>query len=880
MVKGASMTFKTHTLLSASLLTLGLFAPHAAVAADGDAADKDQVIVVNARLEKTARNEEKSAINLQNIQAAEAIAKYPDYNAAEALSRIPGVQLSIDTGEGRFVNIRGIDSNLNGATFGGAPLLNTQASGTAFSGNGRAVEFDTIPAGSIDRLVVTKVGLPDHEAEGIGGSVELTPRSAMSHKGFFFEGQLGEGYEPARKTTNLTEELAFGDSFGKNADGDKLVHIVFAQNQHNDGRGFDDIEIGNYADGFDGNGNPITIPGKTNDKVVSSYELRRYQYYRERFGYYGQIELTPSDDHRIYVNASMAGYQERVYRQRLILNGLDGSQGTIAIDPANANGFAITGASAENTLRDEKETHRNVAFQLGGEHHFEKLRVDWSASYIQATYYKPYDYNSTFLGAGENGVTPAFNLTYDNISNVYRPIIKISGADVADPTQYQLHNITNNNEYAKDREYSYRLNLAYAPGLTSDDEIKLGGELRYRHKYDLTNNVVKYSGTGQPLTSLLGSGPFTTFYGAFNIGQFASPQAMEALFNANASVPALPDPSTLIGSTALRGGSFDDIEDITAGYAQYRAHFKALTVLAGVRVEHTKTILNGLYDSQARSYTNAFPTVQLRYDFTPQIVARATYSTNLARPGFLQTIQQGSVDDLNKKVNLGNPDLKPATSNNFDLSLDWYLPDDGVISFGAFDKEIKNYIAPRVFYAPPPAGGTQLYQWTSYANAQSTYVRGIELQYVNRFKHLPAPFDGLGVDTNLMLADSSVVLTTGAPSVKMPGTGKLTANGALFYEAHGFESRVSLKFDDRTIFGIGGLPNQFGYATIATDVYLDRRLTLDYTGAYQVNKVVKLYWSVKNITDAPLRYYEGNPDRPIQREHYGATYEAGVKVRF
>ena len=873
------MSRKSAKLICVSMFGLVTLAPQLAQAADAAAADDSATIVVNARLEKTARSEARIAPNLVNIQAAEAIAKYPDYNAAEALSRIPGVSLSIDTGEGRFVNIRGIDSNLNGATFGGAPLLNTQAGGTAFSGNGRAVEFDTIPAGSIDRLVVTKTGLPDREAEGIGGSVELTPRSALTHKGFFFEGQLGEGYEPQRKTTNLTEEVAFGDSFGTNAQGDKLIHIVVAQNEHNDARGFDDIEIGNYADGFDGNGNPITIAGNTADKVVSSYELRRYRYHRQRFGYYTEVDVTPNDNHRIYLRGSMAGYQETVNRQRLIINGLDGSLGTIAIDPANPKGFVVTGATADNTLRDEKETHRNVALMIGGEHKFGRLKLDWSASHIQATYYKPYDFNTTFVGPGDFNAAQAFTVNYDNITNPTRPILNLNGATVADPTQYHLAGGYNNTEYAKDAEYSYRANLAYEPGLTHNDELKIGGELRYRHKYDLVGQDGTYTGTGQTLSSLQGPGPFTNFYGAYNIGYAADPTAVDGLIRAASPLPPLGSPANILGSSAYRKGAFNDYEDISAGYIRYQGHLGALGVLAGVRVEHTRAFLGGLAFNQTNSYTNAFPTVQLRYNIAPTVIARATYSTGIARPGFLQTIQDGSVDDANKKVTLGNPTLKPATSNNFDADIEYYLPFDGVISLGFFDKEISNYIAPRVFFAPPPAGGTALYQWTSFQNAQSTYVRGLELQYVNRFKHLPAPFDGLGIDANVTLADSKVVLAAGAPAVRMPGTGQYTGNAALFYEAHGFESRFSLKYDDRTIFGIGGAPNNFGYAQIGTDVWLDHRLTLDYTGAFQVTPLVKLYWSVKNITDAPLRYYEGNPDRPIQREYYGQTYEAGVKVK-
>ena len=158
-------------LLSTALSTI-VFASAPSFAADA-AESMSDIVVTGARLEKSARTEQKAAINLINIQSAETIAKYPDYNAAEALGRVSGVALSIDTGEGRFVNIRGLDGNLNGATFGGATLLNTQAGGTYFNASGRAVEFDTVPVGAIDRIIVTKTPLPDHDAEGLGGSIEL-----------------------------------------------------------------------------------------------------------------------------------------------------------------------------------------------------------------------------------------------------------------------------------------------------------------------------------------------------------------------------------------------------------------------------------------------------------------------------------------------------------------------------------------------------------------------------------------------------------------------------------------------------------------------------------------------------------------------------------
>src|SRR3981189_2991 len=191
--------FRAFLLGSSALLVASV--AHAA-AANADTNDTVAGIVVTApREENLARERQKEAPNLLNVQSAETILKYPDFNAAEALGRIPGISLSTDTGEGRFVNIRGIDANLNGATYGGVVLLNTNAGGTAASGGGRAVEFDTLPTGAIDGIGVTKTRLREQEGEGLGGTVELTPRSAVHIMNPFLEGTLGWGYQPLHKHT-------------------------------------------------------------------------------------------------------------------------------------------------------------------------------------------------------------------------------------------------------------------------------------------------------------------------------------------------------------------------------------------------------------------------------------------------------------------------------------------------------------------------------------------------------------------------------------------------------------------------------------------------------------------------------------------------------
>ena len=202
---------------SVSLISLCATSARAAEAGAADASSTVGEVVVTAapREEERARNVQLAAPVIINVQSAETIAKYPDFNAAEALGRIPGVSLSSDTGEGRFVNIRGIDANLNGATYGGVVLLNTNPAGTAAGGGGRAVEFDTIPTGAIDGIIVSKTLLPDHEARGPGRPDRADAALAQAHHQALPRRDLGWGYEPLHDHGGpFNAELAVGARFG------------------------------------------------------------------------------------------------------------------------------------------------------------------------------------------------------------------------------------------------------------------------------------------------------------------------------------------------------------------------------------------------------------------------------------------------------------------------------------------------------------------------------------------------------------------------------------------------------------------------------------------------------------------------------------------
>ncbi len=854
---------------SASVIALGA----AAKAQEADQSNTVSGVVVTApRQEVAARAEQLKAPNLIDVQSAETIAKYPDFNAAEALGRIPGISLSSDTGEGRFINIRGIDGNLNGATYGGVPLLNTNPSGTVF-GSGRAVEFDTIPTGAIDGLIVTKTGMPDHEAEGLGGQIELTPRSAAKLMKPFVEVTLGAGYEPMQQHGGpYNAELAVGGRFG--FDGGRLViegrgseppvragwisnptpfSFVLTASRRDDFRGFDDLEA-DYID------DPSLGPAF--DKAFVDLQMRRYNYHRRRFGLGGEFDFQPNDSHSYYVRASIAGYTESAQKNRLTYDDLDGGPPTI--DPSNANGFTTT-SSLTIKGTDEQETHRNQVYVVGGRDDFGGLILDYHAAYSRATFKIGYNYGTTFKGPKDVAVK------YDNITDPDFPSISITdGTNPNNATLYTFKSLSNGTENAADKEWSYAVNAFIPVHVLGEGGLKVGGQARLRNKVD-TPFTEDFT-VPNLLLSDISQPAITDFYaGHYTNGAQIDQNAIRALANGGgATSPGLAQDDT---------GYFDARENIYAGYAMYTTTIGAWGVLAGVRVEATNARYGAFefdengnelgFVRRTTNYTNAFPTVQLRYNIMPNFVARATYSTGIGRPGFSQVAGATTIDFANNIITTSNPALKPTTGNNFDVSLEYYLPNGGILQAGAFDKEFDNYIVTRTSNGTDPRL-TGVVQFITFDNVPSAYARGLEAAYHQQFTWLPGVLGGLGFEGNVTLVDSQVELRTGEKHL-LPATSRFTYNVAAFYEAHGLDLRLSGEYVSHSLFGIGD--------SAQSDVLQDSRFTLDFTSSYQVSPNWAVYFSAKNLTNQPLRYYEGAPNRPIQREFYDVTLEAGVKLR-
>ena len=799
-----------------------------------------------------AREAQLQAPNIINITTADEMQKLPDVNTGEAVRRIPGISLETDTGEGRYINIRGLDADLNSTTFGGLRLPPTNNSSP--SGAGRAVAFDSIPIGFVGAITVTKTNLPEQDAEALGGTIDITPKTAPADGRAFADVKLGTGFEVLRHTWVVDASATTGTRFGGSGDYQPFSVLVTAA-LYTDRRGIDDAEAG-FVDA------QPDVP----DKAFGGFEQRYYRYHRERHGYGIDLGFQPDADNGWFVRYYDTGYSETVNRNRLSWN----FTGTPTVDPANPNGLIDT-ATFSKTLRDEKEYLKSRVFEIGGKNVIDGDTLDYHVGYTRGSFEKPYDLNSTFDNPANATVT------YDNTTRPNWPTLSATGVVPWDPTGYVLSGIFNQTQHSDDHEWAFGANLTIPTAFTDSpsENIKVGVNARLRNRVASAESLSP-DVPALPLTQADFGGNVLFYQGHYLNGPQIDPAVLRAVYAAsvNGETPVL-DP-----------GSFqNDKENVYAFYGQYQFGFGPLGVTGGVRVEHTRAtyaanIVDGSTDpatvtpiSRDKSYTNFFPSAQARYEFAPDLIGRAAVSSTIARPGFNQVTAATTVDP-GGTVSTGNPALKPVTSTGIDLSIEKYLPQAGIVSVGVFDKEIRDYIVTHEASLPSPAKGgfVGLLKTFTYANAAHSRVTGVEANYVQHFNDiLPGPLGGLGVSVNWTWVQSSYDIRPGESSV-LPSTSHNTGNAELLYDRGPVSVTLGAYYVSRNIFAVGD--------SAATDVWSQERVSVDFGSQWHITQPFSLYFNAKNLTNTPLKFTEGRGEnRVIQREFYGTTLQAGFNYR-
>ena len=836
---------------------------------------------VDRYAEARSRAVQYAAPNLIDVVSIEEIRKLPDISAAEAVRRLPGVSAENDTGEARFINIRGLDADLNGTTFAGVRMPPTNPS-SPLSG-GRAVAFDTIPSGLLGSVTVTKTNVPEMDAEALGGTIELTPRRLGAGDPAFVSGRVGSGYEPLRSTKIIDLELSGGTRFGGGSFGSGPFSVVGSIAYYEDRRGIDDLEK-DYLD------NTPTNP----DKSFADLQQRYYNgYHRRRLGAGGEFAFQPDEHNRWYLDVYQTGYSESNHKdfQRIDFAG------NASADPNNPNLITDQVDAYRKSATDHKEDLRARLISLGGKNDIGSSVLDYRVSYTEGTYVVSHDIGWEFLTPAGDGATITYDVGQPNWPSYKITPSAASGAINAnrlDPTQYTLNGpVSTGTESDKDKETSAAINWLLPVSLFAADKesVKVGASGRWRDKV-LAPNSVTYDNVPNVNLSGYVTNEFITFYKNHYTNGFTFDfDKLSSYLNSGAFSRSA---AQALADLQSNQATFQrNKEDVYAAYFQYEATFGNWGLLAGARVEHTSATygayavdntasnpVQGFVDDR-HSYTNFFPTVQGKYVFEPTLIARGTVSSSIGRPGFNQitsAIQVNSRTDgspTNPNLTIGNPALKPVTAYSLDLSIEKYLPNGGILSAGVFDKELSNYVVSSVEQlasTPPPITPipAPVYAQT-FRNINKARVYGIELAWEQHFNFLPGFWQGFGAGANYTWVHSRAEVSPGIDS-QLPSTAEHTANVALFYDRGPLSVRLAGYYTGEVLYNLGSSPS--------ANIYQSPRKFLDFGSSYALTPHSGIYFNAKNLTNDAMRYVERSEDRPIQREFYGVTLQAGLTFQF
>lgn len=220
-------------LMSASAVALTLGMATLTTAAQAQTSntptlDIEEIVVRGAALsQQRAIERKRMADTILDAVSADDLGKLPDKNLTEAIDRLPGISISNDQGEGRFVSIRGASPNLNSVTINGLAIGSVEE-------NSRQVPLDIIGSELLGGVEVIKAVTPDLEANAIGGYINVLSASPFDYdRAFFVIGSAQIGDEEQSTTNPWAADLTVGGTFGSNQSIGVMAGVSYSWRDYN-----------------------------------------------------------------------------------------------------------------------------------------------------------------------------------------------------------------------------------------------------------------------------------------------------------------------------------------------------------------------------------------------------------------------------------------------------------------------------------------------------------------------------------------------------------------------------------------------------------------------------------------------------------------------
>ncbi|MBD9367632.1 TonB-dependent receptor [Xanthomonas sp. XNM01] len=908
-----------HHVLVGGLVALPLHAAAQAGAGADAVQQLDSITVVGSysRSLEQAVDLKRENVGFSDSIVATDVADFPEQNLSEALQRMPGVTIERNKGLGTKVNVRGLPSDYTHVS------INNLA--TASGSGGRDVEFDIFASEIIQQVTVQKSPTAADEEGGIAGSVQISTARPFDYSERKLVGSIEGAHNSISEEVDPKFSFLAADTWG---DWGALVSFSQARRTNRtdatSGINFRPMSRFLGASGVRGaqaeavierdTGRQIANRGNTaesnlivfQDKVGDRVFLNE----QDKWGATASLQFKPGNSFSLTFDAMLGGYDTTE-------------------DEYDAAAYSASSRSTLDTIHAYDDTTlaehgilvlRDVSYTATQHEFLSKERIN-KTDYSQ--------YSATLDWKGEQWEIDALlgysgaekSLDYANLKHVaYAPSrtrwTGRSGETIPStpggfdmyhsPQSYlfeayetTLEKITDD-KYAGQLDLRRMLDLAFLPALKdvqfgvrrtdkskerSYGELKIGGPSAGNNAWvntrTLADSQLRHIGdivpggaySAKDLDWQMVSNDYARdtfryagFFTPFDDSQYyrvdekvTSLYAMGNLFFDIGSVPVTINAGARYVDTSVESFGYHPVQnpDGTTGY--------------------TDTPV-----SRDGSYSDVLPSINMTAELSSGLLLRAAASETLMRPAMTDIAYKRTASWSSFRFTDGNPELKPTYARQWEVGLEKYLENGGLLAASYFRKKIDGVVINALtgVVADVPvynANGTLngIYDFDVYqpVNAAGSYeVDGVELVAQLPLGMLHPVLDGFGINANYTALDSSLAGESDLGiQTPMPGLAEKTWNLTAYYENDRFDARVSYNHKGEYVESIGY--NMY-------PIYRDAYGQMDVSIGYRLTDNVKISLKGINLTDEATTGYTMDPSFPTMYELSGRRISLGIRADF
>lgn len=847
-------------------------------------------------------NQKREADSHVEVITAEDLGKLPDKNVADAIQRIPGVNISsMAGGEGGFsendrVSIRGTSPSLT------QTLINGHAVGTGdwfvlsqTEAMGRSVSYSLLPSEIVGKITVYKAAQADLPEGGTSGAVDIETRRPLSFKKPFtaeVSAQVFHADLPKKSAPQLSALFNWKNEAGTAG----ALFQVFSETRHERRDAQEFLGYGHIDPMID------TATGlPTNPVVIAHPELANVAYpllinhnlftqKRVRKGGLFDVEFKPSADLTLDVNGFFSHLDATNYDHSYLASPESLlSSGDVPNNPVvrsgtlvsaqfpNAHGVPVgftdsmyrPGAASESWYLDVNGRYRVN----------DRLTVSGKAGHARGLGDTPGDLGyESFLSS-----TAGMNYTMNGLRSP--AIVSFPGMNTADFGEsslfgmwYSIVKVVDKESYAQaDAELSMDQGLI--------DTLKFG--LRYTdHKRQLhypNNGGCGWGAApGDPSACAANAAWDGTMYpGNFGRGFGGGNDFLRNMWRLPAPVVEAAVKGNAHPTEHYWPGEFAVRERVTAAYAMANLAGAKWRGNVGVRLVSTKqdvhynipgdTIPSPNFNdgvhlgytpvADGRTYNDVLPSANVRFELSKDLVARVAASRTITRVDYSSLAGSiNSLDNLTHSGTGGNVDLKPVRSNNVDATLEWYFAPRSLFSLGVFYMDMPSYVAygTHTVVLPDSSNGNTPtpYSITSPVNVKAKN-KGFELSYQQPL------LGNFGVVANYTYTRGKDSDGNG-----LVGSSRDTYNVEGYYENDWFNARLAYTYRSAYLVGLDRSTTQYadgvGYLTASVN--------------YKINDRFTIAFDALNLNNPTLKYYGDNREQPRAFYTNGRQFFLGMRM--